>query len=222
MVHKLLPVALAIAVSATGSFAASPRLVVAIQPFGHLDASVVKKVQAGIAKRFDVDVVVLSERALPASAYYRPRDRYRAERLLEVLDREAAGKYTKIVGLTSRDISTSTERHADWGVFGLGELDGVPCVVSTHRLERGGAGDDVVGDRVVKAVNHELGHTFGIDHCPTDGCLMSDAHGTIRTVDAGDGQFCAACSQRLGGIARVAAPHPIATAIGWGALICLG
>jgi archaemetzincin len=209
MVKKLLPVALALAMCATGSLAASPRPVVAIQPFGDLDEAVVRQVQAGIAGRFDVEVVVLPGRELPAAAYYRPRDRYRAERLLDALERDAAGRYAKVVGLTSRDISTSTERHEDWGVYGLGALDGVPCVVSTYRLERGEVSGRVVEERLVKAVNHELGHTFGIDHCPTSGCLMSDAAGTIRTVDAGDGRFCATCSARLDGVARVEHARPL-------------
>jgi len=196
MLHILLPVVLALA--------APHRPVVAIQPYGHVDAAVVDRVRAGVAADYDVDVVVLPARELPAAAYYRPRARYRADALLDDLDREAAGKYTKIVGLTARDISTSTEEHADWGVFGLGDLGGAPCVVSTYRLSRGGASQALVDDRLVKAVGHELGHTFGLDHCSTPGCLMADAEGTIRTVDAGTGRLCAACLARMQGIARVA------------------
>ncbi len=202
MLHAFLPVALAIATSVTGSVGAARRPVVAIQPFGHLDAAVVARVRAGVSQCFDVDVVVLPERALPSDAYYRPRDRYRADRLLDDLEREAAGRYAKVVGLTARDISTSTDTHADWGVFGLGDLGGIPCVVSTFRLERGAKTEALLEDRLVKAVNHELGHTFGVDHCPEHGCLMADAEGTIRTVDAGDGRMCAACLARLRGIAR--------------------
>src|SRR5262245_9380246 len=196
MLHILLPVVLA--------FAAPHRPVVAIQPFGHVDPGVVARVRAGVAEAYAVDVVVLPEKELPAAAYYRPRNRYRADALLEDLDREASGKYTKIVGLTARDISTSTEEHADWGVFGLGDLGGTPCVVSTYRLGRGGASEALVDDRLQKAVGHELGHTFGLDHCTTPGCLMADAEGTIRTVDAGSGRLCPACLARLRGIARAA------------------
>lgn len=197
MLHGFLPVALALVTSVTGPLAVNRRPVVAVQPFGHLDAGVVTRVQTGIRERFDVDVVVLPERALPAAAYYRPRDRYRAERLLEALEREASGRYVKVVGLTARDISTSTEEQADWGVFGLGDLGGETCVVSTYRLGRGGASEALLEDRLVKAVNHELGHTFGADHCPVHGCLMADAEGTIRTVDTGTGRFCPACLARL-------------------------
>jgi archaemetzincin len=208
MGNLFLPVVLAIAASLTGSHAASHRPAVAVQPFGHLDAAVVEQVKAGIEARFDVDVVVLPERALPASAYYRPRDRYRADALLEALDREATGPYAKVVGLTACDISTSTEEHADWGVFGLGDVDGPSCVISTYRLRRGAASAALVEDRLVKAVDHELGHAFGLEHCLVPGCLMDDAEGTIRTVDAGGGRFCPACLARLGAVARIDTAEP--------------
>jgi predicted Zn-dependent protease len=74
--------------------------------------------------------------------------------------------------------------------------------VSTYRLGRGAATETVADERLVKAVGHELGHTFGLDHCSTPGCLMADACGTIRTVDAGTGRLCPACLARLVGVAR--------------------
>jgi archaemetzincin len=198
----LLPVALALLSSASGSVSPDSRPVVAIQPLGPLRHGIVEMVTAGIERRYDVRVVVLPERALPEAAFYKPRQRYRAERLLDALERESAGRYAKIVGLTARDISTSTERHADFGIFGLGDLGGTPCVVSTFRLGRGGADEVLFNDRLVKAVNHELGHTFGVEHCSVDGCLMADASGTMKRVDAGRGVLCAACLERLHGTAR--------------------
>ncbi len=204
----LLSVALVLVSSAAGALGATPRPIVAIQPFGPLRAGVVETVKSGIEQRYNVSVVVLPERPLPESAYYRPRHRYRAERLLDSLASETGGQYAKVVGLTSRDISTTVEEHEDFGIFGLGELGGAPCVVSTFRLGRGGASAAVFDARVVKAVNHELGHTFGIDHCSVDGCLMSDAAGTMTRVDRGSGALCTACSARLEGLATAATVSP--------------
>jgi archaemetzincin len=202
----LLPVALVLMSSASGSLGVDTRPVVALQPFGALRAGVVATVKSGIERRYNVSVVVLPERPLPDTAYYRPRHRYRAERLLDTLDAvgdSAGGTYAKIVGLTASDISTTVDEHEDFGIFGLGDLGGAPCVVSTFRLGRGGASEALFSERVVKAVNHELGHTFGVDHCPQTGCLMSDAAGTMRRVDSGTGELCAVCAQRLEGLVRI-------------------
>ena len=67
-------------------------------------------------------------------------------------------------------------------------IDGKSCVVSTYRLERkfekgGGASPALVRERLWKTTLHELGHTLGLEHCPIVGCIMEDAHGTVKTVD---------------------------------------
>lgn len=207
----LLPVALVLMSSASGPLGVDPRPVVALQPFGALRAGVVATVKSGIEQRYNVSVVVLPERPLPDAAFYRPRHRYRAERLLDALDKvgdEAGVTYAKIVGLTASDISTTVDEHEDFGVYGLGDLGGAPCVVSTFRLGRGGASEELFSERVVKAVNHELGHTFGVDHCLRSGCLMSAAAGTMRRVDSGAGAPCAACADRLERLVRVEPTEP--------------
>ena len=173
---------------------------VAIQPLGRVKSEDVARVQAGIRNLYAVDVEVLPEKPLPQAAYYPPRERYKAEKLLDSLERETGRRFTKVVGLTTRDISTSKDDIIDWGIFGLGRLGGRACVVSTFRLRAGKATDPVFQARLVKVLNHELGHTFGLDHCPAAGCFMQDAGGKIATVDGESGKpctACAACAARL-------------------------
>ena len=125
------------------------------------------------------------------------RERYKADKLLASLEGGIDKHFTKVSGLTARDISTSKDAIDDWGIFGLGKLGGRSCVVSTFRLRAGKPTDPVIQARLMKVVNHELGHTFGLDHCPAVGCLMQDAGGEIATVDGGSGIPCAACAARL-------------------------
>ncbi len=151
---------------------------------------------------YNADVVILKEKELPPHAYYRPRRRYRADKLLRYLERITAGKYTKVVGITTRDISTTKGKFYDWGIFGLGSMGGKSCVVSTFRLRSGRGGRRKFTDRLVKVVNHELGHTFGLGHCPVKNCLMQDARGTIVTVDSETGEFCSRCGKELKEVIR--------------------
>jgi hypothetical protein len=32
-------------------------------------------------------------------------------------------------------------------------------------------------------VVHEFGHSFGLEHCATPGCIMHDGEGSVRTTD---------------------------------------
>ena len=104
-----------------------------------------------------------------------------------------------IVGLTRQDISTTKGRHKDWGIFGLGELWGSACVVSSHRLIRKLGKKDLRRGlrRVVKVAIHEVGHVLGLPHCESPRCVMNDAKGTIKTVDLETGHLCEKCQAVL-------------------------
>lgn len=170
---------------------------VAIQPLGPVKEADIARVKAGILALYAVNIEVLPEKPLPKVAYFAPRDRYKADKLLDVLAADTPAKFTKVIGLTTRDVSTKKGNIDDWGIFGLGALGERPCVVSTYRLRAGKATDEVFLVRLVKVVNHELGHTFGLDHCPTVGCFMQDAGGKIATVDGEGNKPCGECAARL-------------------------
>jgi len=177
-----------------------PRPVVAIQPLAEVDTLVIRRIRAGIEGFFPVRVAVLPPAELPPDAFYKPNQRYRAEKLLVFLDsivEDHGNEYLKMIGITSADISTTKGEVFDWGIFGLGYLPGWVCVVSTFRLGRKKVGEVKFFERLVKVVNHELGHNFGLDHCPVPACLMEDAQGTVKTVDRETGELCPDCQARL-------------------------
>lgn len=168
----------------------------AIRPLGNLQKGIIDRVTDGIGGVYRLKITLLPTADLPSSAYYGPNKRYRAEKLLDFLDDRTPGKYDRVLGLTDRDISTTKGDIHDWGIFGLGSMNGRSCVVSTFRLLRGADREKFMA-RLIKVVNHELGHTLGLPHCPSPRCLMGDAKGTIVTVDRETGDFCALCKKRL-------------------------
>lgn len=85
--------------------------------------------------------------------------------------------------------------HEDWGIFGLGELAGRVCVVSTFRLGARGADETKLRERLRKVAIHEVGHVMGLPHCTHKHCVMRDAEGSIATVDAETGAFCQECER---------------------------
>jgi archaemetzincin len=173
-----------------------PTVVACFQPLGPHDAKLLEGSVQGVQHFFGFDVRVLPALPLPDVAWYPPRKRWRADKILDYLDTAVlpGTGCAFIVGFTSSDISTTKDPHVDWGVFGLGEIEGVSAVVSTRRLAgwpRSDADRQLVRVRTVKVVNHEIGHVLGLPHRGTPGCLMNDAHGTIKTVDAETGALCA-------------------------------
>lgn len=172
-------------------------LSVAIQPLGGVKAEDLTFVKTGIEALYAVTVKILPEKPLPEAAYYAPRERYKAHKLIEFLASETPEHFTRVVGITTEDISTTKGKILDWGVFGLAAWDSRACVISMFRLHTGQVTGQLFQVRLVKVVNHELGHTFGLEHCPTLGCIMQECGGKISTLDGESGQPCSACAARL-------------------------
>ncbi len=167
--------------------------VIAVQPLGPVKAERLAVVKQGLEEAFGVAVEVRKASPLPKSAWYAPRARYRADTLLGHLKETAGPKPPVVIGITEKDISCTKDEHVDWGIFGLGELDGRACIVSTFRLGARGADEKKLRERLKKVAIHEVGHVTGLPHCPKAGCVMQDAEASIDTVDRESGAFCEEC-----------------------------
>lgn len=171
------------------------RTQVVIQPLGEVEESLLQTTKLAIESKINVTARISKPVPLPASAYYPPRRRYRADQILNFLNGQKSRVGDKILAVTMVDVSTAKPPHADWGVFGLGILGGKSCVVSTYRLNK--PGPKTLRERVAEVALHEVGHTFGLEHCPTPGCLMNDAEGSIKSIDSSSGDFCPTCLHRI-------------------------
>jgi len=85
-------------------------------------------------------------------------------------------------------------------LFGHAQFDGPIAVVLLCRLHQEFYGlpaqENLLRERTVKEVLHELGHTFGLVHCSEPLCAMSVAT-HIELVDAKAEQYCARCGLQL-------------------------
>ncbi len=131
-------------------------------------------------------VTLHATEALPKTAYYAPRKRYRADSLIAWMARRA-GPNQVYAGIMRTDVSTTKNGVEDWGVMGLGYQPGKACVSSDFRLKNKSA--------FWKVVIHELGHTTGLPHCPVKTCFMRDAEGGNPTDE--EKEFCSSCKSHL-------------------------
>jgi archaemetzincin len=184
---------------------AEKRFVVRLLPLGDVAQATIEKAAAGIESHGPIKAIVEKRLPLPPKTESSQKGRYRSELLLDWmagLDLPGGGK---LLGITDIDIVARKGGNPNWGVLGLGAIDGRMCVISTFRMKKKKGGgtvtDDIVTERLWKTAIHEVGHTIGIDHCPVRGCLMQDARGTVFTTDE-EHDFCPKCAETF---ARVAA-----------------
>ena len=135
------------------------------------------------------NVVVNKSIALPYFALNDLKTRYRADKLIRFLAQNTPLNGVTL-GVTTKDISTTKGKYADWGVMGLGYCPGKSCVISSYRLK--GKNQQ---EKLFKVAIHELGHTQGLPHCPDKSCYMRDAEGKDHLNE--EIHFCGKCKNHL-------------------------
>lgn len=131
-------------------------------------------------------VTILPAREVPPEAYDAGRQQYRAATLLELVRSEAGDRVLAV---------TAVDLYADGlnFVFGLAESPGTVAVVSLYRL-RAGADARFLRERALKEAVHELGHTFGLSHCPDARCVMHFSN-CLENTDQKGTSFCSRCTR---------------------------
>ena len=98
----------------------------------------------------------------------------------------------RVIALSARDLFLPTLSF----VFGHAQLGGRVALVSLFRLRQESYGfapdPELLFDRVRRECAHELGHTYGLRHCPDPHCCMSLST-SIEDVDAKTPEFCRGC-----------------------------
>ena len=181
--------------SITDAKPAAPPLKIAILYYLPIDQKLKTELIQNITATYNCTVTEIKGiAAMPATAYYKPRNRYRANLLLE--DLKKYNGYDKVIGITNKDISTSSNGVYDWGIMGLAYRPGKQCVISTFRIK---TPDKILfNDRLVKVALHELGHTMGLPHCTfSRTCFMEAAEGTIKSVDRETRFLCSNCKKLI-------------------------
>ncbi len=124
------------------------------------------------------------------------REQYHATLLLAEMLRHRPAGAGHIVGITEVDLYVPVLTF----VFGQAQLGGPGAVISVMRLHPEYYGlppnEGLLLDRAVKEVVHELGHGFGLVHCPDYSCVMSSST-YVEDVDLKQDGFCSDCQDLL-------------------------
>lgn len=130
---------------------------------------------------------------IPRKSYNTSRDQYRARKFLEAA-KKCEGY--RVLGITEVDLYVKDLNF----VFGLAQRSGRCAVISLARLAFGSEdNDNRFLARSLKEAVHELGHTFGLDHCSNGRCVMHFSNRLLNT-DSKRSTFCDRCTGRLGSL----------------------
>jgi archaemetzincin len=150
-----------------------------------------------VSSILDLPVEVV-ENPLLFSGYNRERDQYDAQKILSRLQlfKRRHGIRELILLVIPQDLSMKGQDF----VFGLAREPVGAAVVSTARLDNGYYGraseDSDLAGRIAREGAHEIGHLFGLDHCPEPECVMFPPK-TLGELDRKKMSFCPSCGKKL-------------------------
>jgi len=158
-----------------------------------LEPGALERIGAHVGQVYDLAARARTPGFDPERAYDGRRGQYDSTRLLACLLEEAIEDGDKILGLAGVDLFIPVLTY----VFGEAQLGGRAAVVSTWRLDSAVYGlppdDDLRVARLEKEALHEIGHTYGLVHCPDVDCVMR-ASTYVEEIDLKPAALCEDCT----------------------------
>jgi archaemetzincin len=129
-------------------------------------------------------------------AYDPERKQYYSSAILEKLRDAGSGTGERILGLVDVDLYVPDLNF----VFGEADVIEKMAVISTKRLRQEYYGlpkdEELFFNRTLKESVHELGHTYGLGHCPDKNCVMYFSN-SLQDTDFKSSSFCESCKRKL-------------------------
>lgn len=167
-----------------------------IRPISDIDDYLLEHLQRELEKAFRRTVEIGPPMPWPDYAYNPERKQYHATSILRRLASERSDKYERVLGVTEADLYLPSLTF----VFGEADPVGKAALISVARLRQGYSrlpvDKETLKERVFREAVHELGHTYGILHCHSGGCVMQFSS-TLRAADRKGTSFCSNCQKLL-------------------------
>ncbi|MDD5543092.1 MAG: archaemetzincin family Zn-dependent metalloprotease [Acidobacteriia bacterium] len=159
---------------------------------GHLDADILEDLEEALTMHFGFETRRHPPIAEPEHAYDPQRRQFSAVAFLQQAVEHCPPEAVKMLTITERDLFIPMLSF----VYGQAQLGGKVAVVSLAQLRQEFYGfpsdGDLLRERALKEMSHEMGHTFGLIHCPERLCIMSLST-NIRHIDLKGSEFCGGC-----------------------------
>lgn len=163
---------------------------ISIYCMGGYPADSVQYLEVCLRKYFPNVRVMPNNINLPSQYFNKERNRYLASGLLDELAKHRNND--AVIGVTDYIIFKPNKKSNTFGIMGMSYTNTFKSIVSTKIPLNG---KEQSKDNICKLALHELGHGFGLKHCPNETCYMVDAEGTMKIVNAIG--FCESCKHVL-------------------------
>jgi archaemetzincin len=167
---------------------------ITLKPLGNIADEIVTELKDRVGSIFHCPVEIAAGFSELSQAYNSERKQYFSSKLLASLKKSQRDE--RVVGIADIDLYVPRLNF----VFGEADIASGTAIVSLCRLRQeyyGLAPDEALFlERATKETVHELGHTFGLGHCPNNKCVMHFSN-SLADTDLKEAHFCNKCQPKI-------------------------
>ncbi len=167
---------------------------ITLRPLGTTADEIMEELKDRVGSVFRCPIEVKAGSGDLAPAYDAERKQYLSSRLLAALGK--AEQNSRVIGIADVDLYVPRLHF----VFGEADVLSGTAIVSLYRLRQeyyGLAPDEALFlERATKEIVHEVGHTFGLGHCPDIRCVMHFSN-CLADTDLKEVHFCHKCRPKI-------------------------
>jgi archaemetzincin len=167
---------------------------ITLKPLGKIADEIMEELKGRVGGIFHCPVEIKAGLSDLVEAYNPERKQYFSSKLLASLKKSERDE--RVVGIADVDLYVPRLNF----VFGEADILSGTAIVSLYRLRQeyyGLAPDEALFmERATKEIVHELGHTFGLGHCPNNKCVMHFSN-SLADTDFKEANFCSSCRPKI-------------------------
>jgi len=167
---------------------------ITLKPLGNIADEIMEELKDRVGGIFHCPVEIKAGFSDLVQAYNPERKQYFSSKLLASLKKSQ--REERIVGVADVDLYVPRLNF----VFGEADIVSGTAIVSLCRLRQeyyGLTPDEALFlGRATKEIVHELGHTFGLGHCPNSKCVMHFSN-SLADTDLKEANFCSSCRPKI-------------------------
>ncbi|HON83480.1 MAG TPA: archaemetzincin family Zn-dependent metalloprotease [Caldisericia bacterium] len=151
---------------------------------------ILNEIKENFERIFNLPVFIEKNINIPVDFKNSLRNQHPVRNLISYLEENIVDDCLKIIGIINKDIYEEGYNF----LFGSAEFNGKYAVISLFRLYD--EDKNLFLNRSIKESIHEIGHTFGLNHCNNKSCVMNFSL-SINDVDRKERFFCKLCETNL-------------------------